>query len=174
MKRPLRTPQNQIKTQLRDALCEFLFQPIEKKLANELLHIAIDNTQRCFYPHYSFVYKGKLYLHPHENNPPPRRSQRLADALVPRMEAYLQEEQEAIADQASTMAAVPRILNSITNPRDCLRILPEAVHPCLVPLLRDFPATGTPLSEEQILELQETNMPYINMMKQRLILNLLI
>lgn len=174
MKRPLRTPQNQIKTQIRDALCEFLFAPVQKKLQEELIAIILDNTRTNFYSHYSFVYKAKLYSHPYEKGPPPLRSQRLADVLVPRMEAYLAEERDYLLDQTTTLAAIPRILNAISDPCDCLRILPESMHPPLLPLLQDFPSTGIPHTEEHIRMLQETNMPYINMMKQRLILNLLI
>lgn len=171
MTRPLRTPQNQIRTQLRDAFLQWLYKPMLEQLQQQIVAIIKENAAIQWLPHYSFMYKGQLWA---IQTQAPRKSQKLHDSLIGRMEAYLQERRELEQEQSQCLAGILRILNAIKDPRDCLRILPETLHQPLVPLLAEYPDAPSLLPEDSILQLREDNAPYINIMKQRLVLNLLI
>ena len=73
------------KQQVKEALYQFLYGPVQKRYQEQLHQIIVQNTLLIKGSHASFIYKNEFYSN--EGTSPPRRMNRLHSTLVPTMEA---------------------------------------------------------------------------------------
>lgn len=96
----------------------------------------------------------------------------LAPALRPSMDAWIKENKLLQEHEIAVVSGfITRLLNKVHNPIDCLRILPESLHPLIKGMVFDLKAVS--FTEEQVQEFIQTNQTYIDMIKQRMVMNLI-
>ena len=158
---------------IKDTLYEFLYRPIENQFKNRLEVLIVRNTLLGGYSHKSFNYKGVLYSS--DNGAPPRKSNRLMLQLKPAIDEYLFDlKQLNERELPFVIGFINQVLNASNDLQDYLHIFPESIHQPLEKLIATCPCQAKQLSDEKIVELREKNQASINMMKARMVTNLLI
>lgn len=161
------------KQQIKDLLHTHLYQPIEKQFKNRLDHIIVKNTLIGGYSHSSFVYKSVLYSY--DASAPPRKMNRLSLALQPMMNDYLKDLKQLNEKELPYVVGfINQVLNSSNEMHDYLRLLPQSVHSPVQQLIDTCPCRAKKLSEVQVQLLQAKNAGPIQLIKQRMVTNLLI
>jgi len=162
------------KQTIKEALYEFLYTPVIKVFEKRLFDIASKNTAIGNYSHRSFIYRNEIY-NLDTNTPLPRKMNRLALQLQPDMNAYLEDiKQLNEKEMAYVLGYINKVLNSSNDLHDYLRLLPEAVHQPIQGIIQTCPCRTKKLSDEAVLAFTESNEELMNMMRQRMISNLLI
>lgn len=161
------------KQQIKDALYAHLYAPIEKQFKQRLDQLIIKNAVLEGYSHKSFMYKNVLYTC--DTQPLPRKMNRLCLALQPAMNEYLKDTKQLNEKELPyVLGFINQVLNSSNDLHDYLRLLPQSVHHPVKHLIDTCPCRGKKLSEETVELLTSKNQAYINMMKTRMVTNLLI
>lgn len=162
-----------IKTQIKEAISAFIYDPMHRQLKSRIETLVRRNSVLGGHFHQHFVYKGVTYNF--EGTPPPTKKNRLARQLQHEMDSLLQEyEQLKSYEMPFVMGFITQVLNASTSLLDYMRVLPEAVHFPLKQLLIPYPCRVTYLDENRVEHLRTKNQASIDLIKQRLVTNLLI
>ena len=160
------------KQQIKDALYAFLYSPAEKHLKKQIDTLIIKNAVLCGHSHKSFMYKNTLYNC--DTNPLPRKMNRLDSRLYAEMGEYLAEVKQLNKELPYVLGYINQVLNASNDLCDYLRLLPDAVHRPVQSLIGTRPCKAKKMSQEAVSMLQEKNSAYIDMMRRRMVTNLLI
>lgn len=161
------------KQQIKDALYDFLYTPVQNAFKLRLDTLIIRNTLLAGHGHKSFNYKGEFYSC--DTGPMPRVWNRLLPQLRPQMDEYLRELKELNEQEMPFVVGyINKVLNSSNELGDYLRLLPESTHPPIEKLISTCHCHGKRLSEDQVQSLRTQNDSSIAMMKARMVTNLLI
>lgn len=161
------------KQQIKDSLYEFLYAPVTKQFQNRLDTLIIRNTLLAAHSHKSFVHKGVVYSCDAE--PPPRRWNKLLPELRPQMEDYLRDVRQVMDQEIPyVLGYINKVLNSSNSVTDYMQLFPDCVHAPLQKLAATCPCQNTALTTEKIQQLSQANETSINLIKQRMVMNLLI
>ena len=161
------------KQQIKDALYAFLYSPIEKQFEKRLAELIVKNTLLCGYSHKSFMYKNTLYNI--DTNALPRKMNRLHINLQGPMNDYLKDLKALNETEVPyVIGYINQVLNSSNDLCDYLRLLPKAIHGPIQHFIATRPSESKKLPEEVVSVLQGKNATSINMMKKRMVTNLLI
>lgn len=161
------------KQQIKDGLYDALYTPLQDEFRKRINAIIMKNAVLCGYGHASFLYKNTIYNC--DPNPLPRAMNRLTPSLHPEMNAYLQD-QKILNDQELpyVMGYINQVLNASNDLSDYLRLLPPAVHQPVQTLIDSCPCKAKRMSEETVQMLQAKNQAAIDLMKRRMVANLLL
>ena len=159
------------KQQIKDLLYGHLYEPVEFKF-NQRLKSLIDRndilqnkTAECF------SYKAELYS---ADGRLMRGAPRLVPELHAEMEEYLKDLRELNRVEIPfVLGFINQVLNSSNDLQDYLKILPESIHKPIQELIDSCGCRTNHLSPETIEEIKARNAQSIELMKQRLVLNLL-
>lgn len=169
MSKPLYEPN--LKYRIKSRIWGVLFTPVEEDLEKQLEAIASKNCQLQGLSHKSFLYKGVRFNA--DTTPPPLRSNYLAPSLKPDMEEYLGKVNEYRDHEENLITGyITMVLNLCIHPRDCLRLLPTGLHSHIEDLL--ITCTESNLNEEMVQKVLKNNQKPIQMIKERMALNLLV
>ena len=161
------------KQQIKDALHSFLYGPITRQFKDRIESLIARNTVIGGYSHKHFIYKGVVYNA--DVTPPPMKKNRLVAQLRDSMDEYLRDiDQINSKELPYVMGFINQVLNASNSLSDYLKVLPEAVHAPIHQLLATCPCRMGTLSPEMACTMQAKNAAIIDMMKQRLVTNLLI
>ncbi len=161
------------KQQIIDALHQHLYGPIMKQFRVRLDEIITKNCIFLGSADMSFTYRGEVYATVGGNIP--RIHNRLSKHLVPFMDEYLNDERQLNNYELPyVMGFIRQVLNSSNYLHDYLHVLPSSVHRPVEQLITSCPCRSVRLTPEGIHELQQKNRVSINLMKQRMVTNLLI
>lgn len=161
------------KVQIKDALHAFLYGPVTKQFKDRIESLINRNTVIGGYSHKHFIYKGIVYSA--DVTPPPMKKNRLVAQLRGEMDEYLRDlEHINNKELPYVMGFITQVLNSSHSLVDYLKVLPESVHAPIHQLLATCPCRMGTLSPETACSMQAKNAAIIDMMKQRLVTNLLI
>jgi hypothetical protein len=161
------------KAQVKSALYEFLYTPVEKQFQNRLNTLIIKNAVTCGYGHKSFNHRGVLYTC--DSSAPPRRWNKLAPHLKDDMDKYLQEVDELNRKELPyVLGYINKVLNSSNNFGDYLKLFPDCLHPPIKKLIDSCPCHTTVLDNDQIDLLTQQNRQPIDLIKQRMMTNMLL
>jgi hypothetical protein len=162
-----------IKQLIKDSLYDFLYTPAQRKFKTRLDTIIIRNALLGGYGHKSFTYKGVHYSC--DSVAPSRNWNRLLPQLRDQMDEYLYDLIELNDNELPlVLSFINQVLNSSNNPGDYLRLFPESVHQPIMKLIASCPYQAKQLSDEQVALLQEQNKKHIELIKKRMVTNLLI
>ena len=160
------------KQYIKDKLYSFIYDPVNRRLKNQLNSIIQKNCTILFASHNSFTYKGIYYSS--DNTKPPRVLTSLSKQLYPLMDEYLKEQRQLnTIELPYVIGFITQVLNASDDLQDYLRIFPEAIHQPLEKIIASCPCRNKHLSEDAVLALQNKNKTPIKLMKQRLVINLL-
>ena len=161
------------KQQIKQVLYELLYTPIQKQFEKRLEQITVKNAVLGGYNHKSFMYKSVLYNC--DNNVLPRKMNRLVIQLQPAMNEYLKElKQLNEKEMPYVLGYINQVLNSSNELHDYLRLLPPSVHHAIQGLINTYPCRGKKLPDKTVALLQEKNLGSVQLMKNRMVTNLLI
>ena len=160
------------KQQIKESLYEFLYGPVNKAFKARLDILIIKNTIATRSGHQAFIYKGVVYSIATVGLP--RRAARLADQFHKEMDAYLADVKEINNQEVPyVLSFINQVLNSTNELHDYLRILPDAVHRPITSLIASCPCRAKSLTAEEAEHISSKNTSAIQLMKQRLVNNLL-
>lgn len=77
------------------------------------------------------------------------------------------------SERPLAMGFVQKVLNTSDRPEDYLVLFPTSLHPAIATLLEQLPSAGSPLSMDQSAELAKANAKGLDMLKMRLVMNML-
>ena len=161
------------KQQIKDAIYGFLYEPILRQFQTRLDGIIVKNCVLLGNSEKSFIYKGVTYST--SNTQLPLKMNRLQKQLFMDMEDYLKEIRHLNNYELPyVLGFISQVLNSSNHLNDYLRILPPAVHRPVEKLIQSCPCRTNRLTQEGIETLQNNNKVPINLIKQRMVNNLLI
>ena len=161
------------KQQIKDALYAFLYDPVQQQFKIRLDTLIMRNTLMGSHAHKHFTYKGVVYNS--DATSPPTRKNRLQPALRPQMDDYLVDLHQLNNHELPyVLGFLNQVLNASCDLSDYLRVLPESVHYPLNQLLATCPCRTTSLDDDKVLRLRNKNQEPIEMIKRRLVMNLLI
>ena len=170
MEQPQHDPRT--KRMIKDVLYELLYTPIQKQFKQRLDQLIVKNAVLGGYSHKSFMYKNVLYNC--DTNAMPRKMNRLVIQLQPAMNEYLKELKQLNEDELHVLGYITQVLNSSNELHDYLRLLPPSVHPAIQGLINTCSCRGKRLPDETVALLQEKNLGPVQLMKNRMVTNLLI
>lgn len=160
------------KQQIKDAIYSYLYGPVLKQFALRMDAIVIKNAVLLGSGEMSFVYKGETYS---TGGLLPRKMSRLSKLLHPIMEEYLKDVKQLNSYELPyVLNFIGQVLNSSNDLQDYLLVLPSAVHQPVQQLIASCPCRAKKLTLDGIKLLQLKNEVPINLIKQRLVTNLLI
>ena len=161
------------KQQIKDMLYAFLYTPVEKQLEKQLEQIITRNCLALSLGHRSFAYKGVLYNL--DMSKPPRRMNPLAPSLTGVMEDYLKEvKQLNTVELPYVLGFITAVLNASNDLHDYLRVLPDALHPPIEALIASCPGRTKKLTDFDADSMQKKHQKPIDLIRQRMVTNLLI
>lgn len=161
------------KQMIKDVLYELLYTPIQKQFKQRLDQLIVKNAVLGGYSHKSFMYKNVLYNC--DTNAMPRKMNRLVIQLQPAMNEYLKElKQLNEKELPHVLGYITQVLNSSNELHDYLRLLPSAVHSAIQGLINTCPCRGKRLPDETVDMLQTKNQGSVQLLKNRMVTNLLI
>lgn len=161
------------KQQIKDAIYSFLYQPTEKQMKLRLDTLIVKNAVIGGYTHKSFMHKNILYNC--DATALPRKMNRLVPQLYEDMAEYLKDLKQLNEREVPYVVGyINQVLNSSNDLCDYLKLLPEAVHNPIKHLIATCPCRNEKLPQETVQMLQKKNQTSIDLMKQRMVLNLLI
>lgn len=163
-----------IKQQIKLSLVEAMYAPSERRFANKLRDIIIDNSTKAGYSHHSFSYKGQYYNL--ETIPLRYKNQHLLPELHARMDAYLADIKHLeYTEKPYVVGFFNKVLNASNSIEDYCRLLPECVHTAMAEYTAaDWAAHHLPreLSDDQVEAFQLAHSDWILMLKKRKVLDL--
>ena len=163
----------QTKQQIKDVLYDLLYQPLQKQFQEKLNKIIYANCLAGKHSHKSFIYRNTTYSC--DTEALPRRMNRLQPQLQPEMDDYLRLVKELnSAELPLVLGFINRVLNSSNELHDYLRLLPESVHFPIQFLIDTCPCRNKKLAEGVVEDIKEESQDVIQLMRQRMMLNLLI
>lgn len=161
------------KQQIKDMLYQFLYAPVQQQYQKQLHEIIVRNTLALKSKHKSFMYKGAMYSM--ESTPPPGKMNRLIPQLVSDMENYLVEVTRLNTQEVPyVMGYITQVLNASNNFQDYLKAFPSVLHPPIERMIASWPCRNQKLTEDDIQSLKEKNKRSIDLLKQRVVTNLII
>lgn len=158
------------KYNVRLMLEEFIYKPAETQLEKKLN--AIMNSHSIDDPHRSmaFMFKGQVYA-PKDYRSPGKITL-LSRRLYPNMEEWLKETNKLQEEKTKASNYLTCILNEAKNLADLQALLPECLHPGLG--IIGSANLSSLLTPEHIEAVNHQHTDSIQMIKERLVLNLLI
>lgn len=161
------------KQQIKEALYAFLYDPVTRQFKSRIDTLIARNSLMGGHSHRHFVYKGVTY-NAETTQPPLKRNRLLPQLRVP-MDEYLADLNHLNNTELPfVLGFINQVLNASGDLADYMRVLPESVHQPLQQLLATCPCRATHLSEDKVEALRLKNEQPINLMKARLVTNLLI
>lgn len=161
-----------VKTQIKNALQSYLYEPVQRKFKERIDAIIVRNTVLGGNRHQSFHYKGKMYTLEKTHHWTNRN--KLIPQLKPEMDQYLEDVKEIQEKELPyVLGYIIKVLNSSNDLQDYLRLLPESVHNPVKALIDSCPCQSKKLTDESVTEIKEKNREFIDMMKRRQVMNLI-
>lgn len=158
---------------LKDTLYEFLYGPVQKQFQLRLNAIITKNSIMIGATHNSFIYKNVVYSC--DAGTPPRKMNRLIQALQQPMDEYLNDLRELNNTELPyVLGFLTHVLNSSNDLQDYLRVLPSAIHKPIEEYINSCPCRAKHLSDFDVECIQQKNHISIELIKKRMVTNLLI
>ena len=159
------------KKQIKDAIYAQLYTPAVTKLQARLQTIIMRNTLLAGNSHHSFVYKGEYYSCEKGR---PRGWNKLIPQLKPQMDEFLVDESALIDKELPlVMGYITKVLNASNDLGDYLQLFPESIHRPIQELAASCPCVQQHLTAEQVKQFKQENNHLSDLMKHRMVLNLI-
>lgn len=160
------------KQMIKDTIYNHLYEPVHAQFKTRLDTLIIRNAILGGYSHKSFTYKGELYSC--DTTPSPLRRNRLVPQLKDQMDAYLQELEELNQKELPyVLGFITQVLNASNSLEDYKRLLPPAIHRPIDAFIHSCPCQTKQLTDEKVAELAQQYVVPINMIKARMVTNLI-
>ena len=160
------------KQEIKDRLYHFLYDPLMQRMQARLSRLIQQNSLVQQTEYLGFSYKGQAYVI--DSRQQPIRLPRLVSGLRPQMDAYLEEANHINCTEIPfVLGFITQVLNSSNDLQDYLKVLPDCLHPPIREMALSCACLTERLNQSQVEDLQRRNQVPIELIKQRLVLNLL-
>jgi predicted transcriptional regulator len=161
------------KNQIKNSVYEYLYEPAMRQLKTLLDSLIVKNALASKSSELHFLYKNELYSC--DGATIPLKKQKLLPAFHQEMDQYLAEIDSINKDELPyVMGFLRQVLNASNSISDYLSVLPDAIHHPIEQLKATCPCQQGKLTTKAISALKLKNQKSIELMKQRLAINLLI
>lgn len=161
------------KLQIRKAIYEILYPPLNAILKEKIDTIIIRNSLLGKFRSKSFIFRNEIYAL--EDEPIPRKMNSLMPELRPEMLQYLQEVDHLNKyELPRVLGYITQVLNASNNLHDYLKLLPEGLHEPIKYLIDTNAYRTDHLDEQTIQNLKDKNKEAIQLIRQRVALNLIL
>lgn len=161
------------KQQVKDLLVSHLYGAAQDQFKRRLEAIIRKNSQVLSSKHLSFVYGRQIYAC--EDQKLPKMINTLIPELCGDMDEYLKDLRDVSEREIpSVLDFISQVLNASSNLHDYLRVLPSCVHAPIQRLIDACPCRTKTLKDTEVQELAMCNAKATEMLKRRLVANLLI
>jgi hypothetical protein len=164
-----------MKGSIKDALVQFLYEPVERAFKRQLDEIIVANTLAGKYAVKSFHYKGLQYTS--EPGIPPRSWNKLLPHLKARMDEYLAEVKDIDErERPIIFGFINQVLNASNHLADYYALFPDSAHQPIraLKLDTDLMYAYPLIAKDKMDRILEQNKPAIELMKARMVTNLLL
>ncbi len=160
------------KQQIINAIHSYLYDPVMAGFEKRLDTLIVKNSNLLGVNHGAMLYKGIYYK---LSNGSINGASRLAPALHKEMDAYLKDLNQINEEELPyVMGFIRQVLNSSNSLQDYMRVLPQSVHHPVEKLTLTCPCRSKTLTDTVVSTLLSSNEVPINLMKRRMVLNLII
>lgn len=161
------------KQRIKDLLFEYIYAPVQRQFATRLETLIVRNAVMGGYGHKHFSYKGEIYNC--DTTSPPLKKNRLLAALRPEMDSYLADQHRINTEELPYVVGfLTQVLNSSCDIEDYFKVLPEAIHEPLRKLQATCPCRTSHLTPDRLEQIRLGSGHPIQLIKERLVQNLLI
>jgi len=161
------------KQMIKDMLYSYMYEPVLKQFKHRLDTLITQNSVMVGATHNSLTYKGVFYSV--DQSAPPRKLNRLDPRLKQQMDEYLEDLKQLNNHELPyVLGFINQVLNSSNSVKDYLDVLPTAIHQPLLKLVETCPCRHCNLTPEKVSEIQDMNKTAIQLLKQRIVTNLII
>lgn len=162
------------KQMIKDHLYDFLYAPVVKDFKTRLKTIITRNSILHGNDQEWVAYKGEYYgMDDHSKQTKPVN--RLKVELRPLMDEYLKDlEYLNKTELPYVLGFINQVLNSSNSVQDYFRIFPESTHRPIKNLIEKCGCRTEHLEDGVVIKLKKSNEVPIELMKKRMVLNLLI
>lgn len=153
---------------------DFLYGPVDKDFTNRLKSIINKNSLLLGNAQQWVCYKGEYYSFSYSGLRPVPMN-RLRTEIRPLMDDYLTDVEEINnTEMPYVMGFITQVLNSSNNIQDYLELFPESIHKPIKAIIDQCAYRNVHLKETSVSKIHEKNLVHIELMKKRMVLNLLI
>ena len=161
-----------IKYDIKTQLYHHLFDTVLRDFQKQIAAIGTKNSLLLGTSEPHFSYKGSSYLV--NAVPVSRRLMRLHKSLYDTMDFLLESKNKFTYGEENIITNfITRVLNSSKNPHDFLKMFPSAVHHVIQDLVDTLPNNLPSIPEEELQAVIQSSQKPIQLMKERMALNLL-
>jgi hypothetical protein len=164
------------KSAIRISIESVLYSPFHRQQQKEIEKLIIQNCRAQRTPHLSFLYKNELYSM--DPGAPPLRKTRLLPQFRGVMDELLAEQRRLEEEKPFVIGFITAVLNASNAPGDWLKIFPESMHFPMKKKMEDIKLhldwSQTQLPEDIIAKLPAQYAELIQIVKQRMTMNILI
>lgn len=159
---------------IKNEIYQFLYSPVDKEFAKRLKTIIVKNSLLHGNDQDWVSYKGEYYS-ASSDSMRPRPINRLKPELKPHMDEYLADVQRINNEEMPyVLGFITQVLNSSNSIQDYFKIFPESTHKPIRELVKRCGCRKESLEDDQVAKIQRRNEIPIELMKKRMVLNLLI
>jgi hypothetical protein len=161
---------------IKDTLYEYLYEPVLASYRRKLKELIVANCKLTKTSHLSFMYRGHHYIAEGCEDPIEMgRVALLAPELKGAMDEYLNDTAYLNTHELPyVLGYLNSILNLSDDLPDYLKLLPDSMHQPLKEMIASCKCKTSHLDEATVKEIREKNSVPIQLIKQRLTLNLLL
>ncbi len=161
------------KRDLKNGIISTLYEPFTRQRDKLLENILRKNAVIVHSDHLSVVYKGTYYSV--EKTHGPLRANRLDKSLRTEMDAYLSATHYVEEIEIPRVKGfINQVLNATDGIPDLLVVFPDVVHSPINQFICKCPCHNAQLNPEQLEVLRQANTDAIDLIKQRMVRNLLV
>lgn len=160
---------------IKDKIYQHLYEPTKQQFDNRLKAIVIKNSLLFQNGQPCFRYNGKVY-HDSKSKPPfPLPINELHPTLETVMDEYLEDMDKLNKEELPyVMNYITQVLNSSEHLPDYFKLFPSSVHPVIQELIDSCVCRAEEITPDKAEAIKQKNAIPIELMKQRMVLNLLI
>lgn len=159
---------------IKDRIHAFLYDPVEKQFQDRINILIRKNSVLCGNSQVWMSHKG-VYYTMDTTTLRPKPINKLKPELQVFMDEYLKDkEQLNYKELPHVMGYINQVLNLSSSLQDYLKLLPESLHPPIKELMEHCACREDRLNQQVIQRVNQTNQVPIELIKKRMVLNLLI
>lgn len=164
-----------LKVNILALLMKVAYEPPRERLQARLDNLILQNCQILAVSGFWVSFKGRVWTHSLGMGAKlPLLIPRPAKSLQEPLNKWLAEYEQLEEEERLSGGGLTAVLNAVSDFQDYYRTLPTCLHPALQEYLAwiEPPAVCTPLTDDQVAQLQAKQVPYIGLLQQRMLHNL--
>mgnify|MGYP006423515579 CR=1 FL=1 len=159
---------------IKEEILSFIYEPVKKNYINRLIKIIARNDDIHKTNQGCFRYRGEIYKR-EKDIVLPRKINSLHDSLKGEMDQYIADLEHLNSHEFPYVSNfVNQMLNATNSFQDYYAILPESMHQPLINLAKTCPCVVHHLDHNSIQNIRIQNTHSIELLKERLVKNLLL